>query len=167
MSDDKVKLKDLKMSLKSIKEKDNNFEIIVRLSNEAQRSLHYVSDVRAVRYDASTKRLSVCLSDDGREVIPGVASLLPVFRHVAPGDTAEILLTVPTRLVKLIQSVPPGKLEFESHDLTLVDEVFVEMAWSDVPYYPDTRNNDDTRLPSCQWQQFKSEIKKSMKRKKK
>ena len=131
-------------------------EFVVRLKNDADRALHYISDVRATRYDPNTGTLTVALLDEGREVIPGAMMKLPVFRRIDPGSTAELHLRVPDRIIKLARNPPPGEIAFETHDLSDVREVVVEVAWADVPYYKDTRGKDDNRLPAARWEQHKA-----------
>lgn len=137
---------------------DKHLQVVVRLRNKAERALHYVSDVRVTRYDPATRTLTLALSDEGREVIPGLAGKLPVFRHVDPGSDAEIALSVPDRIVKLSRNVAPGELAFETQHLSDVREVVVEVAWADVPYYQDTRLSaqQDARLPAARWEQHKA-----------
>jgi hypothetical protein len=138
-------------------------EFVVRVKNDADRTLHYVSDVRATRYDPNTRRLVLALSDEGREVIPGAMMKLPVFRRIDPGSTAEIHLRVPDRIIKLSRNAPPGELAFETHQLSDAQEVVVEVAWADVPYYKDTRDKDDNRLPAARWEQHKARVTRDLK----
>jgi hypothetical protein len=156
MTDD-IKPDALKASIKSMDRSDDYIELVVRLSNNATRALHYIADVRATKYDPETKTLRLSLSDEERQVIPGTIGKLPVFRHIDPESTAEIKLRVPNRLIKLSRTVPPGKLAFETHQLSDVEEVVVGIAWADVPYYTDTRARDDMRLPAARWQQHKAQ----------
>lgn len=165
MAIDDVKPDSLSASIKSTAHVDKNVEVVVRLSNAAPRALHYIADVRATRYDPSTRTLTLALSDEGREVIPGAISKLPVFRHIDPGGEAEIHVRAPDRIIKLSRSAPPGQLAFETHKLDDVDEVIVEVAWSDVPFYKDTRERakEDRRLPAARWQQHKARAAKRLK----
>ncbi|HEV2837217.1 MAG TPA: hypothetical protein VGW58_18000 [Pyrinomonadaceae bacterium] len=176
MKDRNPKPDDLKASVEAIEtvpeRKDEKtgrktpgeMEVVVRMTNDADRALHYISDVRATRYDPSTKTLVVALSDEGREVIPGAIMKLPVFRRIDPRSTAEIRLRVPDRIIKLSRSAPPGELAFETHQLSDAQEVVVEVAWADVPYYKDTRAKaDDKRLPAARWEQHKARTKKAIK----
>lgn len=153
--------KDLKISIvDTAKAEDGGDEIIVtvRLKNTGNRAIHYISDLRARRYDPATKKLTLMLSDEGREVIPGAVAKLPKFRFVEPDTQAEIEIRIPDRIIKLSRNVPPGQLAFEKQELADVEQVVVEVAWADVPYYKDTRERDleDLRLPASQWQQNKA-----------
>lgn len=166
MTDD-VKPDALKASIKSIEPTDKEIEVVVRLSNSAARALHYISDVRATRYDAATKTLVLSLSDEGRQVIPGTIGKLPHFRHVDPGSEAEIRLKVPNRVIKLSRNAPPGELAFETHPLAEMEELVVDIAWADVPYYKETRAIADARLPAARWQQHRAHAQMRLKGKRK
>lgn len=138
-------------------------EFVVRMKNDADRTLHFISDVRATRYDPATKRLVVALSDEGRELIPGAMMKLPRFRRIDPGSTAEIRLRIPDRVIKLSKTPPPGEIAFETHQLSEAQEVVVEVAWADVPYYKDTRGKDDKQLPAAAWEQHKARVTRDLK----
>ena len=158
MVSDDSKPDDLSASIQSVSPLDTRLQVVVRLQNKAARALHYVAEVRAMRYDAATRTLTLALSDQGREVIPGLAGKLPVFRHVDPGSEAEIHLSVPDKIVKLSRSTGPGELAFETQQLADVRDVVVEVAWADVPYYQDTRASalEDARLPAARWEQHEA-----------
>jgi hypothetical protein len=157
MTNSDNRLDNLSASIQSVERSGGNMELAIRLSNTATRALHYIADVRATRYDPNTKILTIALSDEGREVIPGTIYKLPVFRYVDPESEAEIRIVIPDRLVKLSRTAPPGELAFETYQLSNVEEVVVEIAWADVPYYVDTRQTDDIRLPAARWQQHKAQ----------
>jgi hypothetical protein len=161
MASDDSKPDDLTAAIQSVAPVDTRLQVIVRLQNKAARALHYVAEVRATRYDPTTRTLTLALSDEGREVIPGLAGKLPVFRHVDPGSQAEIHLSVPDKIVKLSRSAGSAgsdELAFETQQLSDVREVVVEVAWADVPYYQDTRAGalQDARLPAARWEQHKA-----------
>jgi len=164
MVSDDSKPGDLTAAIQSVAPVDTRLQVIVRLHNKASRALHYVADVRAMRYDPTTRTLTLALSDEGREVIPGLAGKLPLFRHVDPGSEAEIHLSVPDKIVKLSRSAgsagsaESGELAFETQQLADIREVVVEVAWADVPYYHDTRASalQDARLPAARWEQHKA-----------
>ena len=164
MATDDSKPDDLTAAIQSVAPVDTRLQVVVRLQNKAARALHYVAEVRATRYDPTTRTLTLALSDEGREVIPGLAGKLPVFRHVDPGSQAEIHLSVPDKIVKLSRAVGSAEsavsdeLAFETQRLSDVREVVVEVAWADVPYYQDTRASalQDARLPAARWEQHKA-----------
>lgn len=161
MASDDSKPDDLTATIESVAPVDTRLQVVVRLQNKAARALHYVAEVRATRYDPTTRILTLALSDEGREVIPGLAGKLPVFRHVDPGSQAEIHLSVPDKIVKLSRSAGSAgsdELAFETQQLSDVREVVVEVAWADVPYYQDTRASalQDARMPAARWEQHKA-----------
>jgi len=156
MTRDKTRPDDLKASLKSMERIEDDLELIVRLSNTSARALQYIADVRTTKYDPDTKILTLSLSDEGREVILGTIQKLPVFRYIDPGSEAKIRLRVPNRVIKLVRSTPPGKVAFETHHLSEVEEIVINVAWADVPYYKDTRKKDDKRLLAARWQLHKA-----------
>lgn len=167
MNGDTLKSDAFGASLKSVEPVDQEIELVVRLSNKADRALHYISDVRVTKYDPATRTLLLCLSDEGREVLPGAISKLPEFRIVDPESDAEISFRVPNRVVKLSRNAPPGELAFETHQLSDMEEVVVEIAWAEVPYYDDTRAaRDDNRLPAARWEQHKARTTMRMKKNK-
>ena len=141
--------------LAAIRTDEKKIHLVLRIHNEGDRAMHYISDVRTLRYDPATRELTVSLSDEGRQIIPGAANKLPRFRHVDPGADAELHLEVPRRIVRLSRSMPPGQLGFESQQLTDAVNVVVNLAYADVPYYPDTRDKARDVLPAVQWQQDK------------
>lgn len=158
MATDDSKPGDLTASIGAVTPADGYLEVVVRLQNKAARALHYVADVRVTRYDPATRTLTLALSDEGREIIPGLAGTLPLFRHVDPGSAAEIHLRIPDRIVKLSRAAAPGELAFTTQPLSDVRDVVIEVAWADVPYYHDTRASaqHDARLPAARWEQHKA-----------
>jgi len=100
MKKDEVKSKDLQATILLMEPADKattgkRRDLAVRLSNKSKRALHYISDARAVRYDPAAKRLTIALSDEGRELIPLAVQKLPVIRHIDPESEAEIRLSIP------------------------------------------------------------------------
>lgn len=158
MATDDVKPDALRAEVKQLVRRDSEATLVLAIHNSAPRALHYIADVRTTRYDPATRRLTLALSDEGREVIPGAIAKLPQFRHVDPGGSAELTLRVPLRIVKLSRNAPPGEIAFEQHALDDVDEIVVDVGWADVPYYKDTRRaaRDDRRLPAARWEQHKA-----------
>jgi hypothetical protein len=115
-------------------------EITLRLRNDDSRPVHYISNVRTLRYDPAAKRVTVGLSDEGRVLVPGVANVHPAFNFIDPDSEAELHLVLPQRIVKLSEAGgPQDEVRFEEHDLLDADEIVVEVAWSDLPYYEDAR----------------------------
>ena len=139
----------------AVAEVDGGLELRVTLHNSADRALHYLSAVRALDYDPAARVLTVRLSDEGREVVPGGANMRPPVSRIDPGSDAELVLQLPATISRLVPS-PDGDTErvaFERLRIADAVEVVVEVAWADVPYYPDPRHHDDLVLPSVRWQQ--------------
>jgi len=149
----------LKASIRSFKPAKGRADVVVRLTNDADRALHYIADIRTLRFDADNRRLVIGLSDDGRTVVPGAISPIPEFRYIDPHGTAELHLKVPERIVRFSRSSGRDTVAFKSHSLDNVDQIDVEVGWSEVPYYKDTREDtreqDDRELPASRWQQHK------------
>ncbi len=139
----------------AVTEVDGGLELRVTLHNTTDRALHYLSAVRALDYDPATRRLTVRLSDEGREVVPGAANMRPPVSRVDPGADAEVVLRLPETISRLVPSRDgdPERVAFERLRIADAVEVVVEVAWADVPFYPDPREHDELVLPSVHWQQ--------------
>jgi hypothetical protein len=145
----------LEGAVKSARLTDRGLELIVRLSNPGSRALHYISEVRALRYDPATRWLNVRLSDNGLMVLPGIIANIPQIRVVDPQSEAEFSVSLPEKIVKLSETpVPPGELALEEHRIADAAEIAVDVAWADTPLYQDTRPHDGDDRPSiARWQQ--------------
>lgn len=159
MTYNNVKPDDLAISIKSLTPVAKKMSLMVHLANKSTRALHYISDVRAIRYDKNTKILTLALSDEGRQNLPEFANRLPVFRHIDPESEAEIEIEVPGKVINLIPSVPPGGVAFETNYLSDMLEIKIEIGWAEVPFYKDTRPQmkEDLRLPAARWEQYKAQ----------
>lgn len=146
---------DLHAVVADVVEDDDGLDVTIRLHNSADRALHYIGAVRALDYDPTARRLTVRLSDVGREVVPGAANLRPPTRSVDPGADAEVTVHLPAQITQLVPS-PDGderRVAFARQRIADAEEVVVEVAWSEVPFYADPRDHDDLVLPSVRWQQ--------------
>jgi len=127
-------------TIRSVDHTKRGAEVTLRLRNDDTRAVHYISSVRTIRFDPVTKRVVVGLSDEGRVVIPGAAEVHPSFNYIDPGSEAELQIVLPPRIVKLAEGpMPDDEVRFEEHDLADAEEIVVEVAWSDTPYYEDVR----------------------------
>jgi len=161
---DDVKPNDLQATIQSVEPvtgaaAGGKMNLVVRLSNKSKRALHFISDVRAIRYDPVAKRLTIALSDEGREILPLNVQKIPIIRHIDPQSDAEIRISVPEKIIKLPRQTPGGKLAFEKYDMAEMQEVVVELGWADVPLYKDTRPRtaEATRkMPAALWEQHKA-----------
>jgi len=153
-----VNANSLKAAVRDVKIVKETLDVKLRITNSSDRTLHYISDVRATRYDPATKTLRLSLSDEGREVIPSAIQKLPEFKFVEPGSEVEISLKIPDKIIKLSKTADPKEVAFEKHDLSEAVNIVVEVGWSDVPYYTDTRKKvrDEKRLPAERWEKHKA-----------
>src|SRR4051812_19198920 len=109
-------------------------EVTLRLKNDADRALHYIADIRTIRFDPATGRLVVGLSDEGRVLVPSMANVHPNIKAIDPDSEAELKLAVPLQIRKLANApTADGFAAFEDQDLTTATEIVVEVAWSDTP----------------------------------
>jgi hypothetical protein len=144
----------LEGSVKTARVTERGIELVLRVRNPGARALHYISDVRVLRYDPATQRLTVRLSDDGLEVLPGIMAKLPQFRAVDPQSEAEFSIELPEKIVKLSEApAPPGELSLQEHRIADAKEIDIDIAWADTPFYQDPRSHDDKQLPAARWQQ--------------
>ena len=126
--------------LRSVREVADGLEVVVDLGNATDRTLHYIAEVRAIDYDADTRRLRLRLSDRGRALVIEVATVEPTFRTVEPHSDASLVLSLPRTIVRLApQDEPSPEPRFEEHTIAEATEVEVEIGWSRTPYYPDVR----------------------------
>jgi hypothetical protein len=140
--------------------------IVIHLRNDSDRALHYVADVRAIKYDPVTRRLEVRLSDEGRTVIPGAVNIRPRFHYIDPGAEAELTLVLPNEIVMLAPPPDPERrtVAFQKHRIADAEELEIYIAWADTPYYEDTRDTEETRdaanrrYPVARWQQHEARI---------
>lgn len=139
---------------------DQGLVIVIRLRNTSRQALHYISDVRAIKYDPVARRLEVRLTDEGRAVIPGAAHVLPQFRVLDPLAAAELSLTLPVEIIMLAPPPDPEKkkIAFQKHRIADAERIDVVVAWSDTPYDQDPRDTDDQRLPAARWQQNEARV---------
>jgi hypothetical protein len=145
----------LEATVASVEENERGLVIRLRLRNHADRALHYIAAVRGLDYDPDTRRLTVRLSDVGRVVLPDTANVRPPIRSVDPAAEAEVTLQLPTKISKLAPD-PGGdtrRVAFERQRIADAEDVVVEVAWADVPYYEDRRKHDASAMPSVRWQQ--------------
>lgn len=90
--------------VESMTEVTDGIELSIRVHNTLNRAIHYISDVRAMIFDAHTRRLRVQLSDKGREMPPGGIAMLPRFRMIGPNSEALIKVRLPKTIVKLSEA---------------------------------------------------------------
>ncbi|MGL5859349.1 MAG: hypothetical protein ACRC35_13270 [Angustibacter sp.] len=116
-------------------------ELRLRMTNrDPDRTMHYVAQVRAIVFDDTRNTFVVRLSDEGREVVPGAASVLPTFARIDSGGTAVLTVHLPEQIVRMRRSATPTA-EVELETLTIDPGATIEVAvgWSDTAFYPDPR----------------------------
>jgi hypothetical protein len=144
----------LEGSLKTATVTDTGIELVVRLHNPGGRALHYIAEVRGLPYDPVSRKLTVRLSDEGRQHLPASLNKHPEFRVVDPESEAEIKLTLPGRLIRFAdQPDASGELVLEELRIAEATQIEVAVGWADTPYYEDPRKTNDKRLPTARWQQ--------------
>jgi hypothetical protein len=144
---------DFRGVIESMTERDDRIELGVRLHNSLDRSIHYISDVRAIIYDAPTRHLRVQLSDKGRSIPLTSIPMEPRFRVVDPHSESVINIRVPKTMVKLSNTPSPtGKIIFEEQAITDASSVELEIGWADTPYYHDPREKSRGTSPIASWE---------------
>jgi len=143
----------LEISMKSVTANKRGISVLLKLHNPADRALHYVSEVRGLKYEPASKTLTVIMSDEGRVLVPGPMEKEPVTRSIDPKADAELELQLPPTIVKLAETPSPqGALRFEEQAISEAEHIDVRMAWSDTPYYIDPRPGDPMRTGLQRWQ---------------
>ena len=132
---------------------EKKLRVEVDLENTSDRTLHVVAEMRGLRYDAATRRLTVLLSDTGFESAPGGFWKIPRMRSVEPNGRSTLEVRVPNRITRLAPGSGGAVPEIETIDLTTaVDEVEVEVAWGRSPFYRDVRESTSGEPPLNRWQ---------------
>ena len=152
--DERGERRRLDVEPQEMRETEDSVEIAVRLRNPLDRPVHYIADVRGILFDPATRRLRVQLSDQGRELVPGLASMEPQFRTVDPESEAVATIRLPKTIVKLAETQSPeGDVLFEEHAIADADEIELEIGWADTPYYEDPREKTRGEAPISAWEQ--------------
>ena len=126
--------------LRSVRDVDDELEVVVDVANPTDRSVHYIAEVLAIDYDPNTRRLRLRLSDRGRAPVMELGALEPTFRTVEPHGEASLALRLPRTMIRLApQDEPSPEPRFEERTIAEATEVEVEIGWSRTPYYPDVR----------------------------
>lgn len=139
--------------IRSFTKVENKVELVLRVVNDNTRALHYIGNLRRMVFDPGSGKLQVFMTDAGRQIIPGIANVLPQFRIVDPGSTAEVKLELPARAVHMTGAADPnGGVALEEWDVSSAAEVEVVVGWSDTPFYNDTRRSQSKDLPANLWE---------------
>jgi hypothetical protein len=131
--------------LRSVRDLDDGLEVVVDVSNDSDRSLHYIAEVLAIDYDSDSRRLRLRLSERRRAPVMEVGIVEPTFRIVEPHGAASLVLKLPRRIVQLApQDEPSAEPRFQERTIAEATEVEVEIGWSRTPYYPDVRERAES-----------------------
>ena len=141
-------------SVTSMDERDDAFEMTVRVQNPLDRAIHYIADVRAITFDPATRTVRVRLSEQGLEMPPGGMMVLPRIRRVDPQSEAAMNVRLPKTIVKLAATQTPGtEVTFEEHAIADAEEIALDIGWSETPFYADPRESSQLRSPVSTWEQ--------------
>jgi len=115
-------------------------DVAIDVRSHSNQTLHLISSIRALDYDPITHTLSVGLSESE---LPAHIKLhqfiAPHTVPVAPKETATIQVSVPLVIRKVI---PSSRLSLgvEEVDISGVQKVKCEVAYSPTPFYPKPTN---------------------------
>jgi hypothetical protein len=129
-----------------------NLKINVEVKNSSSRTLHTYASVRNIQYDAKSKVLKLSLSDHKTSDPTAAMQVHPRYAAVDPKGTRVIPLIVPRTLTQFDLSkkgTMPVLQTIPIHEATSVE---VELSWSDVPFYADTRGKKTLREQLLQWE---------------
>ena len=139
-------------AIESVDFSDRGAQIIVRLNNPANRAMHYITDLRSIRYDTARRRLVLGLSDRGSEAGTAAFRTHPQFAYIDPASAAELKLQLLASYVQFDSQVSAsGDLLFTEIRPASAREIVVEIAWSDVPFYDDPRDRPEDVDPTIAW----------------
>lgn len=139
-------------AIERLEASDRGLDIIIRLNNPTDRAMHYISDLRSIRYDATTRKLVLGLSDRNRGAVTAAFRTHPEFAYIDPASAAELKLHLLASYVRFdSQMAASGELLFDEIRPADAQEIVVEVAWSDVPFYEDPRDRPDNVEPAQDW----------------
>ena len=130
-------------------------ELLVELSNDSDRTLYAVGELRGMKYDEVTRTLRVLLTDREFEAPnhPGIR-MLPRLVSVEPGGSTTLRVEVPKTLSRLrAPAGPPGPVpEIERIATTDAETVEVDVAWGRTPFYRDPRARKGATSDIVEWE---------------
>jgi hypothetical protein len=112
-------------------------DLTIDVRNNSKTTLHAITSVRSLDYDAATQTLFVGLSEP--ELAPGARPSTFIAPHtttIAPKKTETISVSVPAVINKLIPSGGQLGMGVESVDVSGVQTVKFEVAYGPTPFYP-------------------------------
>lgn len=138
------------LKVESVEARDDgrNLNLIIRLRNDSNQTLHAHSVVRGIHYDPTTKELKFQLTDRPLVgALPQSWYILPKLVAVDPHSTGTIELKQ-SRFVTRISPSSRGDVptieQLPAHEAA---SVVVEVAWSDKPFYSDPRQKKAKPMP--------------------
>lgn len=137
------------LKLDSIEEEmeDDHFLIKLKVSNSIDRTVYAYSSPRKILYDPATKTLNLILHDHdvAENSILTNHLLEPAVKQVAGNSEGEIKLKLPKVIhrIKSAAETGGGKIEVELLNIQDAENVNVEIAYQDTPFYykPGKKNN--------------------------
>lgn len=112
----------------------------VDLLNQLDRTAHVHATPRIVRYDPATRHLLVEFSDEHLDPeLPSRVTTRPKFKAVDPGRRSTMRIRLPRSMHQLAAGSDPRVPGIATLPIYEAEEVEVLLAWSDTPFYPDTR----------------------------
>jgi hypothetical protein len=130
-----------------------NLNLVIRLRNDSNKTLHAQAVVRAIHYDPATKELKFWLTDRaligspprGWYVQPRVAAIDPHSTGMIELKQSRYL----TRISPTSSGQAPTIEQLPVHEATSVS---VEVAWSDKPFYSDPRQKKSMPDQVVEWE---------------
>ena len=137
----------------------DDISLAINLHNPLDRAAHYIADVRGIAFDEATGRVEVLLTDEGRELVPGGMLVEPRFNRVDPGADAQFTVHIPTSIVRMVPSDPPGaEVRVEEVEIGPDMEIEVALGWSDTPFYPDPRDRAAGQSTLQNWERSRVRV---------
>jgi hypothetical protein len=138
------------LNIESISATDDgtDLNIVIRVRNDTNQTLHAQAVVRGIHYDPATKELRLRLTDRalvGSE--PRSWYILPKLVAIDPQSTGTIELKQSRYITRIspTSSGPALKIEqLPAHEAT---SITAEVAWSDKPFYSDPRVKTKKTMP--------------------
>jgi len=151
---------DLSISETTLTDDGEHLHLKIRVHNPSNRTRHFYSSKRALRYDSATKTLEVQMSDHGlaepRLLRYGdekpTTFILPSFTSVDPQSDTELSISLPRTIIRPdIAKSTTTSMKFERVPIHEATALKVDIAWSNTPYYEDPRIPYDHRQQLVNW----------------
>jgi hypothetical protein len=139
---------DLNVESVNATDEGTDLNIVIRVRNDTNQTLHAQAVVRGIHYDPGAKELRLRLTDRalvGSE--PRSWYILPKLVAIDPHSTGTIELKQSryiTRISPTSRGPAPTIEQLPAHEAT---SIAVEVAWSDKPFYSDPRVKTKKTMP--------------------